>query len=433
MRTRVQISLLLVMTTGAACTGVDSESDTVDSFDQDGKADGTSAVPCKQGTLPVDLAIGPESSSIAVADLDNDGCTDVSSLSVTSANGVSHLSIVIRWGAKTKPFAKTTSLAVMDIANGDRFLLRDAATETIRTIDFDQDGKMDIVTAFGVASGQSRRKFVWQPFQNGLDRFAQTQSAVAVVDWPNEGRVVVRPNTEGGLERCNRQGRCVALINHFKAPPPGAPATLVTEVIVADFNHDNKLDILAAKQQPDELSADFTSIFRGYLYSGNDGFSAPVAVDDLNGNDIEVGDINRDGFLDIVAAEFEAINDFPGTSKIWLGGPTGFHLKTVIGNFQNHSDNAALVDVNNDKCLDIAQIGVDAPGINYQFGNCRGDFGAAPSGHPVVPAFPAGSLPAAGAVGVQAVDLNSDGIPELIYRGFVDDPFKYFLRIVKIK
>jgi hypothetical protein len=144
--------------------------------------------------------------------------------------------------------------------------------------------------------------------------------------------------------------------------------------------------------------------------------------------DFEIGDVDGDGKDDLLAQRHETISDFPSHTDVWLSvlGAAGASAPSVLHqtlyNWDNHNDNAALVDVDGDGCLDLVMTGVDK-GSGYELGakassgpaSCTGFIGP----HDPTKQVDSGSwkpLDARGSIGVQVADLNADGKLEVLIR-----------------
>jgi hypothetical protein len=86
--------------------------------------------------------------------------------------------------------------------------------------------------------------------------------------------------------------------NTYPAPCDCGPVG----VAVADVNHDGKLDVLAAIEQPNDPNRNFLEV---YLGNGDGslqpGVGYPVGIDALN---VTLGDINNDGNLDAIVGAY---------------------------------------------------------------------------------------------------------------------------------
>ncbi len=127
-------------------------------------------------------------------------------------------------------------------------------------------------------------------------------------------------------------------------------------VTVADVNRDGKLDMLVANGCGDQNCAGTV----GVLLGNGDGTFQPPATYNSGGyqaNSLAVGDVNGDGVLDVVAANFNLIyNDLNGGGVgVLLGNGDGtFQPATGYASGGDFSVSVALQDLNGDGKPDIA-------------------------------------------------------------------------------
>ena len=139
-------------------------------------------------------------------------------------------------------------------------------------------------------------------------------------------------------------------------------------VTTGDFNNDGIIDVAAANLGADRIEVRLGNN-TGTFVTSADLSSAPV--------DIEVGDVNNDGNKDIVSSYYYAINNVYKL-ETFLGAGDGT-FGAAITTTTSATDNIALVDINNDGNLDLAQIlYVPSNRLVFRLGNGTGNF-AAPS------------------------------------------------------
>jgi hypothetical protein len=139
-------------------------------------------------------------------------------------------------------------------------------------------------------------------------------------------------------------------------------------VTTSDFNNDGIIDVAAANWGADRIEVRLGNN-TGTFVTSADLSSAPV--------DIEVGDVNNDGNKDIVSSYYYAINNVYKL-ETFLGAGDGT-FGAAITTTTSATDNIALVDINNDGNLDLAQIlYVPSNRLVFRLGNGTGNF-AAPS------------------------------------------------------
>jgi hypothetical protein len=167
---------------------------------------------------------------------------------------------------------------------------------------------------------------------------------------------------------------------------------------VADFDHDGILDIVTANYHGNSVSV---------LFGVGDGsFQAPQTYATLDGaatSNLAVGDLNGDGFLDVVATnpERDSVSQF-------MGRPDGALAPsvTVPVGFQGTSApfSAAIGDFDGDGKSDVAIADMPSHSIIVRLGNGDGSF------RPEV-AYPEGGQPS---YIVIADDMDLDGKLDLV-------------------
>lgn len=185
-------------------------------------------------------------------------------------------------------------------------------------------------------------------------------------------------------------------------PTGGAPLGIAS----ADFNNDNRLDVLTANYDSKTLS-----LLRGL----GDGTFLP-AVDVAIGaapTALAVGDVNRDGYLDAVVAVAETnqvrilfgqSGGSFGAPQIWVMGPAPTAGTVIDRNTDGRIDvfgSVALADFNKDGWLDIVSANQATAQVVVRLNDQAGGFGNAV-------ASASGALLGPGALAVG--DFNGDGI-----------------------
>jgi Bacterial Ig-like domain (group 3)/FG-GAP-like repeat/FG-GAP repeat len=196
----------------------------------------------------------------------------------------------------------------------------------------------------------------------------------------------------------------------FESPAFASGGQNAESVAVADVNRDGKPDVLVANLCSDSACANHGSV--GVLLGNGNGIFQSAATYDSGGysaSAIAVGDVNRDGKLDIIVA-----NEC-GSSTSCTTGSVGVLLGNGDGTFQpavTYSSGGegalslAVSYVNNDGKLDIV-VGNSAGTVGVLLGNGDSTF------QPVV-TYAAGG----GATGVVVADVNDDGKPDLVVANF---------------
>ncbi len=174
---------------------------------------------------------------------------------------------------------------------------------------------------------------------------------------------------------------------------PVGPAPV--QVVTADVNGDGNLDIVVAHNDP--------TVSVGVLLGNGDGtFQSEATYSLLNGNgatNLAVGDVNGDGFPDIVVSNGSQLT-------VLTGSGTGSFVVGQSFPAGNGAAQVALTDLNGDGILDIAVMNVTDATIGILQGNGDGSFQPQTTNA-------AGTQPIAFAV----ADLNADGIPDITVAG----------------
>ncbi|OFZ00601.1 MAG: hypothetical protein A2070_10135 [Bdellovibrionales bacterium GWC1_52_8] len=339
---------------------------------------------------------GRPASAIEAADLDGDGFTDIAAMSVSSNEPTADIDLFIAWGSAKTPWTKVTQFPM------GHFLrvysaTRDTSSRVIAIGDWDGNGLPDVLTSRGVLMNQGKRKFTMVAMATPT---SDILLPVALAKFAGPRPSLVRGRVDGRIEICETPTKCQVLT------ATGIETYYVKDMVVADFDRDGKPDILAGLRHDDHMNS--------YLWLSSNRWIKPSVIANMGPVDYQVGDVNKDGLLDIVAQRTESISDFPSYTDLWLGDGRGnFAVGQTIYNHDNHNDAAYLADYNKDGCLDYLQIGVDIPSVGLRLGNCRylGD-------HDPTRPSDAGwqQVPATGGIGVQCLDLNRNGSCDLIVR-----------------
>src|SRR5258708_4199700 len=204
------------------------------------------------------------------------------------------------------------------------------------------------------------------------------------------------------------------------APPVNYPlANLPFAIAEGDFRGDGKLDLVTANgfigNEPD---------LKIFLGNGDGTFQPPVSISVGHGgaSALAVGDFNRDGKLDIAAANFGGqsvgvlMGNGDGTFQSAVSYPVGMLPGAVIvGGLLGYRDSIAVGDLNGDGKLDIVTANANVKDVSVLLGNGDGTF--QPSKSFAVdkppPAVQFGVYPV-GPDSVAVGDLNADGKLDLV-------------------
>jgi hypothetical protein len=197
----------------------------------------------------------------------------------------------------------------------------------------------------------------------------------------------------------------------FSAGPVVAAGSAPMTVALGDLDHDGRLDIVTGNIGDDTLSV--------MLADGLGGFSAPASI--VAGSQpvsVALGDVNRDGYLDILAANANG-GGGPGSVTVALNdGHGGFSTTTTVPVVQDPVK-IALGDLNRDGILDlVVASGLTAGSVDVLLGDGLGGFTRVP-GAP----FATGSATYSVALG----DINGDGVLDIAAGNNIDGNVSLFL------
>jgi hypothetical protein len=179
-------------------------------------------------------------------------------------------------------------------------------------------------------------------------------------------------------------------------------------IAAGDFNGDGNLDFVTANAGSDDVTVSLGDGRAGFRPSSGSPFKAGNTPEF-----IAVGDLNKDGRLDLVVATHDGGYDV----TLLFGEGTGRFRSAPSARFSPlkatdpHNHGLALDDVDGDGCLDIVTANAGSNkgkadnSVSVLLGNGRGNFRPA-TGSP----FKIGGLPAALGLG----DLNKDGKPDIV-------------------
>ncbi len=295
-----------------------------------------------------------------------------------------------------------TNLASTFLGNGDGTFQPAVNSATALAFslaagDFNQDGKLDLVTAWSgvrVHLGNGDGTFVKALLS--LDPVVANAIAAVVGDVNGDGKLdVVTAN--GGTASLGR----ISVIPGNGDGTFGDPAYYTSvganaiSVALADFNGDTRPDIVVANEGSDDASV--------YLNNGDGTFGEALVVPTL-GEDpggVATGDFDRDNRMDFVISHTKSgsLSIFKGNGNGTFQGPIVYRLGSILTDVR-------VGDFDGDGVPDLAASANDlANGIHGWIltGNGDGTFQVAPH-HPT----------GEGAREVKAVDLNGDGRSDLV-------------------
>ncbi len=220
--------------------------------------------------------------------------------------------------------------------------------------DFNGDGKLDLA----VANRGSGNVSILLGNGDGTFKAAVNSPAgpspqsLAVGDFNGDHKLDLIVVDPGDLTN-NKPGVVNLLLGNgdgsFRAPVQIHASQFPTSVAVGDFNNDQKLDIVIGDQSVETL---------GVILGKGDGTFQPAQTISLGGSgavtSIVVADFNGDNRLDVVAAVNDAATPGNSGGRILLGnGDASFQTATQVAN-SNHGGYFLVGDFDADHRLDLA-------------------------------------------------------------------------------
>jgi len=340
---------------------------------------------------PVSYPVGTSPAGIVIADFNGDGKLDIAVANSGSAN----VSILLGNGDGTFKGA-------VNAAAGP-------SPQSLAIGDFNGDHKLDLIVVNPGDSTNNRPGVVNLLLGNGDGSFrapvqintSQFPISVAVGDFNNDQKLDAAIGDQSAATLSVVLGRGDGTFQLGQTISLGASGA-VTSIVVADFNGDNKLDVVAAVND-----AATPGISGGRILLGNGDASFQTATQVANSNHggyFLVGDFDGDHRLDL-ALRF-VVSPPPGCrefcisvdiTNLYRGNGDGtFDSGNRVGlnGIGSRGGNIAAGDFNADSKLDLLAVGLF-------LGGGDGSFVAAPFDSSARGAF------------VAAADLNGDNLPDL--------------------
>jgi hypothetical protein len=378
----------------------------------------------------VEVPVGTGGRVVAVADYNNDGRIDVATGNEYAAN-VTVLTNVTPFPPSAFAFRE------LPVGTPTSNISTTAAKSAVA--DFDTDGKLDVVTQWdqGVAilhgNGSSThlvgsRQGYPKDFKAG-DFNGDGHLDILILDSPESGReattltTFLRNVATGGFTRIS------------------TPTSVwASQLEVGDLNRDGKLDAV--------LASDLQVVIQVSLGLGDGRFNYSYLWPDNDRSRVKLADVNRDGYLDIGIYSWEETQNPFVEYRLNNRMPQPFFNRAGVIHFSSAMiQDAEFGDVNHDGYLDLVMIGGYWAKLGVALGGPEGfgepnyfDLGGnvqsfelvdiTLDGHLDVVAGAGEIIPGVGdgtfaeaqrfrhfGISLQVVDYNSDGLPDVITPG----------------
>ena len=237
--------------------------------------------------------------------------------------------------------------------------LGNSATTTIDVYDIDSDGKLDIIEGI---DGQAN--VVWVNngsgvFTDSLQRLGSnnTQSLIiSDIDKDGDGDIIeANNNTGANLVWLNSLFGTWGDVNFTKANTVVGDSFSTRSVALGDLNNDGYLDLISGNRANDNITGEPNQVFLNngngsgdFTFSQNLG---PTPTDIAQTQQIKLFDIDRDGDLDFVSTN----NIDLDTSIIWLNDGAGIFTQgqLLVNTISNRISAVNFADINLDGDIDI--------------------------------------------------------------------------------
>jgi hypothetical protein len=293
--------------------------------------DGTGVESLRFGNLVFQNFLNATSGPVAAGDMNGDGRADfigydnsTGSLLVMTNNGKSNFGLLASYG----PGVTTGNIIIADV-NGD--------------------GKLDVVTAVGNSVSVYTNTGSGALALSSSTPTGATPRAIATADFNNDGRPDVvtadaGPNTLTVLTNNGHAG-----FGFFATLTGVGP--FVWDVIAADVNGDDRPDIISSKLSQSLISGNLNV----FTNNGGNGFAlASTPTTGVNPLGIAAADLNGDGHVDLVSADYGAFGFGKTISVLINDGSGNFFLSSTpsLGTATGPSV-IATADVNGDGKIDV--------------------------------------------------------------------------------
>ena len=310
--------------------------------------------------------------SYAIADINEDGQPDLISISLTSSRRVD-LSL-----GRGSDFSITNSIAL-------------SSAKLVAAADIDHDGHVDLVVTQDVTASSSTVVNVFRGNGDGTFAapttvsFSGSFTTLLAADFDHDGLVDIMACNSSTFQMLRSRGDGTL---ELSIALPAGPAAW--RPLVADMDGDGYPDLIGS-------GSSSAHILHNPGMTGGTWSMTTIGLggSSVNYNQIAVGDINGDGFPDLLLVIYGT-----GLQRYLNDGHGNLLAPSTIGAWNMNS--ISLCDVDGDGNLDLMEAG-PGPNISVLRNDGHGNFGVPANYHVGGYAF---------VLGCQ--DLNRDGFPELI-------------------
>lgn len=245
-----------------------------------------------------------------------------------------------------------------------------------------------------------------------LDSRGTTRALVEDLNDDGYPDVVLANHTASGTYEINSWVYWGSASGYSTSNRMNLPTNGAMWVVASDLDVDGFTDLVFAGYRDDTSYTTSSVVYWGSSSGFSSGDSDEITTN--GAREIEVADLDNDGWQDLVVANERDDSTYNRNSAIYWGSPTGYTSSNKLALLTYGASSVEVGDFDDDGYLDVA------------FANRRNN-----SGDYTIDSFvywgdatasyaSSTSLPTSGALYVDAADLDGDGYPELVYANYGD-------------